>query len=120
MPPVLPVILFMALVLIVSLQGLAASGHFPREHRPPALAAGIGSAVLFGSIALAVAALVAGIAAVPGRMPWYAAVIGGGLSVLGAPLVLQQFPDRLINGRGFLLAFAVAGAACALALFLVR
>jgi hypothetical protein len=35
-----------------------------------------------------------------------------------APLVLQQFPDRFVDGRASLLSFAAAGAL--LALLLVR
>src|SRR6478735_3402224 len=51
-------------------------------------------------------------------IPWYAAVIGGGFAILVAPLVLQQFPDRFVDGRASLLSFAAAGAL--LALLLVR
>ena len=44
-------------------------------------------------------------------------VIGGGLAILMAPLALQQFPDRFVDGRAALLSFA--GASAALALLLV-
>jgi hypothetical protein len=33
----LPLLLFMALLMALSLHGLAASGHFPHEYRAPAL-----------------------------------------------------------------------------------
>jgi hypothetical protein len=112
----LPLLLFMALTLAASLQGLAASGHFPRRHRGSAVAFGFGPIILFGSMVLVVVCLVAGIAAAPRLMPWYAAVIGGGLSVLAAPLVLQWFPDRFVDGRGSLVAFAALSAALALVL----
>ena len=39
-------------VLAAALCGLAASGHFPREHRSPALRTTAGALILFGSIAL--------------------------------------------------------------------
>ena len=39
-------------------------------------------------------------------------------AILIAPLVLQQFPDRFVDGRASLLSFAAAGAL--LALLLVR
>ncbi|HEY6860178.1 MAG TPA: hypothetical protein VI358_10385 [Pseudolabrys sp.] len=42
-------------------------------------------------------------------IPWYAAVIGGGLAILAAPLVLQQFTDTFVDGRASLLSFAGAG-----------
>ena len=53
-------------------------------------------------------------------IPWYAAVIGGGLAILAAPLVLQQFPDRFVDGRAALLSFAAAGIALALFIWVVR
>jgi MFS family permease len=84
--------LFMALVLAASMQGSAASGHFPGRRKAPAAAAGVGAAVLLGSMALVTASLVGGTVAALNFIPWYAAVIGGGLSVLATPLVLQWFP----------------------------
>lgn len=107
------VALFMALVLASALQGLAASGHFPRADQP---VSGVAPLILFGTIALVAFSLTAGIAAALRVLPWYAAVIGGGLSVLAAPPVLRAFPDRFIDGRGSLLAFAAAGAVLALSL----
>jgi hypothetical protein len=115
----IPLILFAALLLVLSLHGLAASGQFPREHRRAALATGLGASVLYGSIALAVASLGVGLTAAWRLIPWYAAVIGGCLAVLVAPLVLQRFPDRFIDGRASLLSFAGAGALLALLLLLV-
>jgi hypothetical protein len=105
--------LFMALVLASALQGLAASGHFPRADQP---ASGVAPLILFGTIALVALSLAAGSMAALRLLPWYAAVISGGLSVLVAPPVLQAFPDRFVDGRGSLLAFAAAGAVFALSL----
>src|SRR5215208_2909812 len=87
----IPVGLFAALLLIISLHALAASGHFPHRHGSPA--SGIGSLVLYGSTAVVLACLMIGLALAWWLVPWYAAVIAGGLSVLAAPVVLQQFPD---------------------------
>jgi hypothetical protein len=112
----LPFALFVALILAAVLQGLAVSGHFPRAHAQPALASGFGRLILFGSMALVAVCLVAGIAAALRYLPWYAAIIGGGLSLLAAPLVLRAFPDRLVDGRGAPVAFAAAAAAAALLL----
>ena len=114
----IPLILFTALLLFFSLFTLAASGQFPREHRTPALASGVGGLVLYGTITVAIISLVVAGFAAWRLIPWYAAVIGGGLAILVAPLVLQQFPDRFVDGRASLLSFAAAGAL--LALLLVR
>ncbi|MGB7101957.1 MAG: hypothetical protein WBD95_24730 [Xanthobacteraceae bacterium] len=111
---VIPLVLFMALILVASLHGLAASGHFPRAPRPST--SGVEPAILFGSMAVAIAGLASGIAAAVRFIPWYAAIIGGGLCILAAPLVLQRFPDRLVDGRGALLTFAAANVALAILL----
>src|SRR5271169_789189 len=111
-----PLAIFMALLLVLSLLGLAASGHFPREHRAPALASGIGPLILYGSIAIAIVCLVSGLATAWHLIPWYAAVIGGGLSILIAPLVLQQLPDHFVDGRASLISFGGIGGLLALLL----
>jgi hypothetical protein len=113
-PKVLPTALFVALVLAASLYGLAASGHFPRSAKAPA--PGVGAPVLFGSIVVVLACAVAGITAALTVVPWYVAVIGGGSAILAAPLVLQSFPDRFVDGRGALVAFAAVCAVTALLL----
>lgn len=113
----LPLVLFMALLMALSLHGLAASGQFPREHRSLALSADGGSAILFGSIGAAIVCLIVGLTLAWRLVPWYAAIIGGGAMVLTAPLVLQWFPDSFVDGRGALIAFA--GAAVVLALVML-
>ena len=57
--------------------------------------------------------VVAGIAATWMLVPWYAAVIGGGAAILLAPLVLQVFPDRMVDGKIALIGFAAAAAVLA-------
>jgi hypothetical protein len=109
-----PLIVFAALLLVLSLHGLAASGQFPHEHRKPALATAVGTALLYGSIAVAIVSLGVALLAAWRLIPWYAAIIGGCLAVLVAPLVLQQCPDRFIDGRASVLSFAAAGALLAL------
>jgi hypothetical protein len=111
-------LLFMALLLMVSMHALAASGHFPREHRSKNLASASGSAVLFGTILLSLACVLAGIFFVQLSVPWYAAIIGGGAMVLVAPLLLQLFSDPFVDGRTSLLVFSGAAGclACAMAL----
>jgi hypothetical protein len=112
----IPLILFAALLLAASLCALAASGQFPHERRAPVLASGFGATILFGSMAIAILSLLAGLFAAWRLIPWYEAVIGGGLAVLAAPLVLQQFPDRFVDGRASLLGFAGISAVLALAM----
>ena len=106
----IPLALFTTLLLFVSLHALAASGQFPREHRAPTLMSGGGAIVLYGTIAVALISLLAALFAAWRLIPWYAAVIGGGLAILAAPLVLQQFTDRFVDGRTSLVRFAGAGA----------
>jgi hypothetical protein len=106
----IPLALFTTLLLFVSLHALAAGGQFPREHRAPALMSGVGAIVLYGTIAVTLISLLAALFAAWRLIPWYAAVIGGGLAILAAPLVLQQFTDRFVDGRTSLVSFAGAGA----------
>src|SRR4051794_41855183 len=75
----IPLTLFTALLLVLALHILAASGQFPREHRAPALASGVGGIVLYGTIAVAIASLAVALLAAWRLIPWYAAVIGGRL-----------------------------------------
>jgi hypothetical protein len=104
----LPLVLFTMLMLAASLHGLTASGHFPRETRLPAMATGAGRAVLWVTIVTVLACLLVGLLAAWRSIPWYAAVIGGGGGILVAPLVLQWFPDRFVDGKRGLIAFAAA------------
>jgi hypothetical protein len=113
---VLPLLLFILLVFLLGLYALAASGHFPREHRAPTLASRSGLIVLHGSVVIAILSLAAGLGSAWRLIPWYAAVIGGGLAILAAPLGLQQFSDRFVNGRAALLSFATAGGVLAVLL----
>ncbi|MDO8877961.1 MAG: hypothetical protein Q8M24_16860 [Pseudolabrys sp.] len=116
---VLPLLLFMMLVLMLSLHGLAAAGHFPHERRTPALRSFEGTLILFGSLTIAAVCLAAGLIAAWQRIPWYAAVIGGGAVALLAPLVLQLFPDRFVDSRCALIGFAGAAAMLALLIWFV-
>jgi hypothetical protein len=111
-----PLLLLTALLLVFALHTLAASGHFPREHRTPALSTGLGVIVLYGTIAVTIASLVVALLAAWPRVPWYATVIGGGFAILAAPLALQQFSDHFVDGHASLLSFAAAASLLALLL----
>ena len=112
----IPLVLFTALLLVLSLHGLAASGQFPHEHRNPVLRFGLGGIILYGTIAIDILSLAAALLAAWRLITWYAAITGGGFAILVAPLVLQQFPDRFIDGRASLLSFAGIGALLAVVL----
>src|SRR5215472_5207697 len=79
-----PAALFTLLILVVSLHGLSVSGHFPREHRVLALRSLFGVVILYGTILIALTALIAGLWAAWRLIPWYPAVIAGRLAILAA------------------------------------
>ena len=102
--PELPV--FMALVLVICLFAVVAAEHFPAEFRPSDLATTGGTALLWSTIVLVLISSAIAIYTVIAAIPWYSAVIGGGLMALIAPLLVQPLPDALINGRAALLTLA--------------
>ena len=114
---IVPLLLFALLMLMLSLHGLAAAGHFPYAHRAPPLRSAFGAVILFGTLGVAVICLGAGLYTAWAQIPWYAAVIGAGVMVLLAPLILQLFPDRVVDGRAALIGFATIETILALMLF---
>jgi hypothetical protein len=99
---------FMAGVLAVALYGLTASGHFPAEARSAKFKGGSGVLVLWGTLAATALAAVAILLKSWSILPWYLLVIGGGATLLFAPLLLQPLPDSFVNGRRGLIAFSAA------------
>jgi hypothetical protein len=99
---------FTASCLAAALYGLAAAGHFPREHRKPDLADATGSAVLWITLTLAALAAAGAVVFAVRHLPWPPAVIAGCMALLFAPLVLQSFPDRFVDGRQGLLVLSFA------------
>jgi hypothetical protein len=113
--PALPELsLFMGLVLVLSLYWLTASGHFPEEHRAASLKTAGGQALLWGTMIIAALLTLAALVFAWARLPISAAVIGGGLMVLVAPLLLQPLPDSFVDGRRGLVIFIALGTALAL------
>ena len=108
-------IIFAALLLAAALLALSASGHFPRRADAPG---DPGALALSVSMFAGAAATAVGLVAAWRHLPWPPAVIAGGLAILAAPLVLQQFPDRFVDGRGSLVAFG-GGAVVLAAILLV-
>ena len=114
LPPLPELSLFMALVLVLSLYWLTASGHFPEEHRAASLKTAGGQALLWGTMLIAALLTLAALGFAWARLPISAAVIGGGLMVLVAPLLLQPLPDSFVDGRRGLVIFVALGTALAL------
>src|SRR5262249_59648106 len=94
---VLPLVVFIALVVSAVLTALAASGHFPPEHRASSLRSGAGRAILFGACVVSALSLVVGAATAWHVLPWSAAVIGAGAAMLAAPPPLRPLPDALVH-----------------------
>jgi hypothetical protein len=98
--------LFMTSVALLALYGLACSGHFPADCRRDAFRTARGTAVLWGTLAMAaVAAALVADAAIR-MLPWPLIIIGGGAMLLAAPLLLRRFSDDFVNGTSALMSFA--------------
>lgn len=102
---------FMALILIVCTYVMAASGHFPSEGRTARIATPTGTTILWGTIILVALTGIFALFFAYLTIPWYAAVIGGGLMMLIAPFTLQPFPDRFVDGPTVLIALALLATA---------
>ena len=105
--------LFSTLVLVIAVFGLSLSGHFPAEHRKPGMQGPLGRLILVGCIITVALSASIAIGLALGRLPPPAAIIGGGLALLAAPLVLQRLPDAFVDGRRGLLTLAALAAALA-------
>ncbi len=112
--------LFLGLLLSALLCGLAASGHFPPEHRSAALRSPLGSLLLFGSLILCFGFTALGAVLVAQALPWYALVIGSGAVMLATPLLLRPFPDTFVNGPAALASFSAASGFFLLLIWAVR
>jgi hypothetical protein len=112
-------VVFVVLVLAASLYGLAASGHFPRASRRAAMATQGATVTIWLSGLVALLAVIAGAVVACQVVPWYAVVIGSGLAILAAPLVLQQCSDTFVDGNGALIAFSAGTAILAIALVMI-
>jgi len=114
-----PLILLAALLFFTALCILAASGHFPQERRALPLKTAAGSMVLFGSLIVSLLCVATGLALALRLVPWYAAVIGGGIAILAAPMALRPLPDRFVDGAIAPVSFAAADVAIVVLLLCV-
>ena len=110
-------VLFAGATLLVALYGLAVSGHFPAEFRGTALQSAGGAILLWGTMAVTGLAAIAILVRAWSVLPWYAAVIGGGTTLLFAPLLLQPLSDAFVNGRRALVAFSLGAALLAVGMW---
>ncbi len=104
--PSLDLVLFVADVGLLALYGLACSGHFPADYRSDVFKTARGASVLWGTMVTAAIAAGLVVNAATRVLPWPSMVIGGGGMLLAAPLLLQLFSDRFVNGISALLSFA--------------
>jgi hypothetical protein len=101
-----PLALFTTLFFVASLFVLATLGHFPRAARNDAMKHGFGPTLLWGTIVIVAVCVVVAIVAAWRFIPWFAALIAGGIAILIAPLALQYFSDEFVDGRRGIAIFA--------------
>ena len=109
MPPIPELALFSIVSLTVFMFVVVAAGMFPAEHRTSDLRGAAGSALLWISIVAVGAVAVRAVAFAVATLPWYAAVIAGGLMLLAAPFVLGLLPPRLVGNRAGIVGLATVG-----------
>jgi len=105
-PPLAPLVLFMGAVLVVAAFIVAVSGHFPAEHRKPALAGPAGTAIIVATSLVVAGSGLLALHLAWRDLPWYAAVLGAGPMILAGPYMLHPLPDRVVNGASILLLLA--------------
>lgn len=100
LPPATDAILFTVAMLLVFINSIIITGHFPREVRSFSI-----DTVLLVLAATTLAGLAANTLLAIETMPWFAIVILAGSAFLFAPLIEQQLPiswRRRIPGLLFL------------------
>ena len=112
-----PALLFAAAALASVVGGVVVSGYFPRHARQSTM---IGAASEIAVVVLALASLLAAVSAVllaAETLPWYAAVILGGLAIVAGPLVEQRLPVGLrVSVTGIAALTLMEGAVAAVSL----
>ena|SRR5689334_13229349 len=111
-----PLALFTTLFFVASLFVLTALGHFPRAARNETMSRGFGAVLLWGAIVVVALCVIVAVAAAWRFIPWFAALIAGGIAILVAPLALQYFSDAFVDGRRGVAIFAGLDLVLALAL----
>ena len=116
----LELMLFMLAVGLLALYGLTFSGHFPSEFRAPDLKTAAGTIVLWATLAAACLAAIIALGVALPVLPWSVIIISAGAILLATPLLLRPFPDRFVNARAALIAFAAGAVLAALGMLAVK
>lgn len=96
------------------------SGHFPRRVRQTSMPGAASEATLYCLGLTTVAAAFGAVHLAVGALPWYAAIIIGGLAIVTAPLVEQRLPVGLrVTTKGIALLSLLEIAASAASLMWV-
>jgi len=105
--PWLEIAVLMVTVLVLTLYGFAVSGHFPMRSGPEHAPAPVAAAIVWVTLAIAVASVILIVLFVLKAVPVHAAVIGSGLAILAGPHLLRPVPNRIADGHGLLLALSL-------------
>ena len=95
MPDAGPALIFAVVTLVTMVGVVVLSGHFPRRARQTSMSGAASEAVLYGLGLVTIAAAFGSVHLAVSALPWYAAIIIGGLAIVTAPLVEQRLPVSL-------------------------
>lgn len=87
LPNAVDAAIFAAAMVLVFVNAVIVTGHFPRQTRPLSVDVGL-CVIVVATTALFASSVILAIEV----MPWFAIVIFAGLAVLFAPLIEQQLP----------------------------
>ena len=118
MPGLGPALMFAVATLLSMVGVVVLSGHFPRRARQAPISGAASEVALYGLVLSTLAAIAGAVLLAVGALPWYAAIIIGGLAIVSGPLVEQRLPLSLrVSTKGIvllmLLEFAAAAASIA-------
>jgi hypothetical protein len=112
--------LFIIGVTLLTLYGLAVSGHFPFELRTKKLQTPIGGFFIGATLLTSALTGIILIVVAFNALPWTAIIIGGGGALLAGPLLLRALPDDFVDGFAGILTFATAAIVIALLLLALQ
>ncbi len=100
------VLVFSGLVLAITLYGLVVAVYFPKQARTVEKRDWPTRALIGITIPIVALSTVHGFGFALSRLPGPIAIIGAGLAMLVAPVVLKRFTDTVVDGRVGVVAFA--------------
>lgn len=95
MPDAGPALIFAVAAMVAMVGVVVLSGHFPRRARQTSMPGAASEAILYVLGLTTAAAAFGAVHLAVGALPWYAAIIIGGLAIVTAPLVEQRLPVGL-------------------------